>query len=202
MPITISAAMAAHIKQEHTTLATLWEITRVDGTIFRYTDHDVKIVFGGNEYLAGVGYDRSAIEDKADLSPDNTDVKGILNASADITRTDIRAGLFDGAEVYLTIVNWASPDDGSLIRRRGWFGEVKQNDLGQFDTELRGLSQALSETITKLFTPGCTVDLGSTECGIPLGGATERLDDTEYYIGDWVSIAELPIWCFKSHRLG
>lgn len=165
MPSAITLALSEHLEGECTTLATLWTVVRRDGVTFRYTDHDAAITFEGNEYVPGVGYDRSALEDKADLSVDNIDIKGILSTN-NISREDIRAGLFDGAEVTIRIVNWASPSDGAVIKRKGWFGNVKQNNRGEFDTELRGLSQALSESFTLPYTPGCTVDLGAPLCGV------------------------------------
>jgi len=160
MPLTLPPSLVAHLQDDSLTLATLWQIIRVDGLEYFYTDHDMDITFDGQIYKAGVGYDRSAIEDKGDLSPDNLDIQGILS-STEISREDIRAGMFDGAEVWIRIVNWNNPDGGAVIRRRGWLGEVKQNNLGQFDTELRGLSEALSERLSRVYTPGCVADLGS-----------------------------------------
>jgi len=193
MPLTLTAALSDHLDREALTLATLWEIIRVDGVTYRYTDHDQDITFEGQLYKSGVGYDRSAIEDKADLSSDNLNIQGTLSID-EITREDIRAGLLDGAEVWVRIVNWEAPDTGSLIRRRGWLGELKQNNLGQFDTELRGIAEAMSENLSRVYTPGCPADLGSV-----LGDNTEawcgrdlvpplRTDDTFYEAGKEVRV--------------
>ena len=42
---TCSTALAAHLAQGQTTLAYLWKVKRIDGTILGFTSHDVDIVF-------------------------------------------------------------------------------------------------------------------------------------------------------------
>jgi hypothetical protein len=56
-----------------TTLCQLWIITRKDGTIFRYTDHDVDVSYGGQTYVALNSQELSALEQKTDLSVDTLD---------------------------------------------------------------------------------------------------------------------------------
>lgn len=203
MPITIPAALQAHLDGETTTLCTLWTLIRTDGVTYRFTDHDTNVVFGGETFECGIGYDRTAIEDKADLSPDNMDVKGILDTSR-ISRRDIRAGLFDGAEVQIRVINYKNPGAGAVYRRRGWLGEVRQNNLGQFDTELRGLSEALSESLSRVYTPGCSVDLGS----VGLGQCNRKMvpdlraSDTEYETGEEVRIDGIDDLIFRCTTAG
>ena len=73
--------------------------------------------------------------------------------SDQITEADLRAGLFDHAEVTIILVNWDDPAQGGVILRRGWFGEVQTAETGIFRTELRGLAQALSQRIGELYSP-------------------------------------------------
>jgi len=201
MPLTLSAAFQTHLDGTLTTLTSLWKVTRVDGTVLYFTDHDEQITFDGNDYIVGVGYDRSAVEDKGDLSVDNMDVSGILETTA-IDREDIRGGLYDGAEVLISIVNYKDLTQGALVRRRGWFGALKQNNLGQFNTELRGMAEAFSETLVKTYTPACPVDLGSTACGIPLTTPLDRVDDTRYIENEWIFVYEYPDLIFRCSVAG
>ena len=201
MPLTLTAGFRTHLAGELTTLCTLWDIERRDGAIYRFTDHDQDVVYLGNRYTAGIGYNRSAVEDKHDMSVDNMEVQGILDTTL-ISRDDVRAGLFDGALVTLTVVNYADLSTAGVIRRRGWFGEVKQNNRGEFNVELRGLSQALSEPLTDIYTPGCRVDLGSPRCQVPLSGAADRQDDTYYSTGQWIRIPEYPTYPFNCVKAG
>lgn len=200
MPSTVPALLAQHLAGETTTLCSLWTIVREDGTTYYFTDHDQDIRYGGNLYLTGVGYNRSAIEDKHDFSVDNMDVRGILD-SARISREDVRAGRFDGASVTITIINYADPAAGGIVKRKGWFGTVTQNNRGEFDVELRGLAEALQAQFTSAYTPACRVDLGSTKCGIPLSGTpTAWNDETRYTVGQWISVpgASLIFQCTTS----
>jgi len=181
MPLTLSGSLQAHLDGEVQTLCTLWTIERRNGTVLRFTDHDKDLYYGGNTYVAGIGYDRSAIEDKMDLSVDNMDIKGLFDESL-VKRSDLRGGMYDGARVRLEMINYKDLTQGTIVRRTGWLGSTKQNTAGQFEVELRGLSQALTETMTRIYAPGCTVDFGSTLCqvallepsGLPRGEAVAR----------------------------
>jgi hypothetical protein len=48
MPKNLTAAMRAHLDAETTRLAAIWRITRKDGALFFFTDHDRDIAFGGD----------------------------------------------------------------------------------------------------------------------------------------------------------
>lgn len=201
MPATLSAALQSHLDGELKTLTTLWRITRVDGARFFFTDHDVAITYEGQVYKTGVGYDRSAVEDKRDFSVDNTEVRGILNFE-DVSRSDVRAGLFDSAEVEILIVNYEDLSQGAITRRRGWLGDVKQNNKGEFTAELRGLTQALAEGMATTYVPNCRVDLGSPECRVPLDTLTEREGDTLYQPGEWMHVSDYPDYVWRCTGAG
>ncbi|HVL73096.1 MAG TPA: DUF2163 domain-containing protein [Beijerinckiaceae bacterium] len=181
----VSAALAQHLAGPVTTLATCWRITRRDGRSFFFTDHDRDLLFEGDLYLASAGYSRTAISNDASLSVDNLDVEGVFDSAA-ITEEELRAGLFDHAEVRIFLVNWAAPSQGALRMRRGWFGEVVLNEQGTFRTELRGMTQALQQQIGELYSPECRADLGDHRCKVPLadwtrsGLVTSVLDRTAF----------------------
>jgi len=183
LPKSISAGLDTHLGLVTTTLATCWRITRTDKVEFFFTDHDKNILFGGNTYLASAGYTRTAIENDSSLSVDNLDVIGIFD-SASITEADVIAGKFDYAEIRIFVVNWNDLTQLDLKMRRGWFGEVIVTESGFFRAELRGLAQAYSQNILKLYAPECRTDLGSKlECKVPLNPSiVGRL--TAYSIGD------------------
>jgi hypothetical protein len=163
----VSAQLATHLAGPVTTLATCWSITRRDGAVFRFTDHDRDIAFDGNSYLARFGYSRTAVVSDAQLAVDNLDVDGIFDDEA-ITEEEMRAGLFDYAEVRLFLVNWADPGMGALRLRRGWLGEVTLTENGMFRSELRGLTQALQQEIGELYSAECRADLGDQRCRVPV----------------------------------
>lgn len=184
---TTSPTLAAHLAGEVTTLATCWRIARMDGQVFRFTDHDRDLLVDGETYRASTGYSRTAVASNADLAVDNLDVEGVFD-SAELSETDLRAGRFDRAEVRIFLVNWADPGQGVLKLRRGWFGEVSLGEQGIFRTELRGLTQALAQRIGELYGPECRADLGDPRCQVPVEPPLS-VRGTAYAKGDVVRVA-------------
>ncbi len=182
----VSEALATHLAGPVTTLATCWRITRRDGQSYFFTDHDQDLVVDGATYTASTGYSRTAISNEASLSVDNLDVEGVFDSAA-ITEEDLRAGLFDQAEVRIFLVNWADPAMGILRLRRGWFGEVTLSEQGMFRTELRGMTQTLQQRVGALYSPECRADLGDMRCRVPILPA-EIARNTLYAPGDLVRV--------------
>ncbi len=183
----VSTALAAHLAGSVTTLATCWRITRLDGVVFRFTDHDQDLEVDGEVYAASAAYSRTAISNDAGMGVDNLDAEGVLDSAA-VTEEELRAGLFDQAEVRIFLVNWAAPAMGALRLRRGWFGEVVLTEQGVFRTELRGLTQALQRRIGELYSPECRADLGDHRCRVPVWPAVVARE-TAYALGDHVRVA-------------
>lgn len=165
-----SSQLAAHIAGETTTLATCWKVTRGDGAVFGFTDFDRDLVIDGVVYEARTGYTRSAIHAISDLSVDNLDIESALDSEA-LAAPDLRAGVWDNAEVLIFLVNWAELAQGKIILKRGTIGQVELRDA-VFKAELRGLTQALSQQIGELYTPDCRADLGDARCKVDLAALT------------------------------
>jgi uncharacterized phage protein (TIGR02218 family) len=108
MPKNLTPAMRAHLYSETTRLAAIWRITRKDGAQFFFTDHDRDIVFGGDTYRADAGFERTAIRSDAGFAVDNLDLVGVF-AEGGIVEDEVRAGLFDDAEIRVSFVNWEDP---------------------------------------------------------------------------------------------
>ena len=162
MPKIITSAMRAHLDAETTRLAAIWRITRKDGEQFFFTDHDRDIVFGGEVYRADAGFARTAIRSDAGFAVDNLDLVGVF-AEGGIVEDEVRAGLFDGAEIVISFVNWQDPDGHGEIRlRHGTLGETRLTPQGYFHAELRGLSQPLAQSTLEVFSPNCRADLGDS----------------------------------------
>ena len=158
--------MTTHIAGKVTQLSSMWQIVRTDGVTYRFTDHARDITYGGNLYDATSGFSRSNIQSRTDMSPDNLDVAGILSNDA-ITDVDLRAGLFDFAEVRFFLVHWGDPDTFSDIKmRKGVLGEIKITGEDSYTAELRGLSQIFARRVLSVYSPECRVDLFSAECGL------------------------------------
>ena len=168
--ITVTPQLKAHFGGDYLTLATLWSVARVDGTMFYFTDHDQDIIYQGAAYLAASGYVPSAVQTSAGLQVDNLEVTSVLD-SAFITDADLVAGLWDYAEVVIMVVNWADLTMADMVIRRGRMGEVSAGKMS-FVAELRGMAQNLQQEIGRLIMPTCNADLGDSRCQVVLSGFT------------------------------
>ena len=184
MAKTISTEMRTHLDQEVTTLCTCWQITRIDGVVYRFTDSDQDVVHEGQTFESIGAYKRTAIESTATLSVDNLEVMGLIDNLV-LPERDLRAGLFDGADVRIFITSWQPAVTGDVKMRRGFFGEVQVMPNGTYQVELRGLLQRLGYEYTDLVTPQCRLDLGEPSCGIPIPKG-QVLRSTAYAVGDVV----------------
>lgn len=162
----ISTELKLHISGEVTTLATCWHLQRRDGEVLGFTDHDNDLVIESITYKAATGFTPSAVQTTASFAVDNLDIEGMLDSTA-ITENDIRAGLYDHAEIQVFSVNYKDLSQGRLILRTGWLGEVSFSQ-NKFITEVRGLAQSLSQKIGDVFSPTCRALLGDAKCKIDL----------------------------------
>jgi uncharacterized phage protein (TIGR02218 family) len=165
---TLPDGLQDHLDTGATTLCWCWKLTRADGIVQGFTDHDRDVAFGGATYAAASGISAGEVQSSLDLSVDNLAVAGALSSDA-LNETDLAAGLYDGAAVELWRVDWAAPDMRVLMRK-GTLGEVKRGPLA-FEAELRGLMQALNQPVGRAYCYACDADVGDTRCGIDVANA-------------------------------
>lgn len=163
---TISTSFQTHLESEVQTVALCWKIQRKDGTIYRYTDHDAAIVYDGSTYTPIDSGSPSNYRQNAALSPANIDFNMVFGTGSG-RDAEIRAGLFDYAEMWTFKINWADPSTTSGIVKLayGRLGEVEIKD-NQARIELRSLTQLLSVPIGRIYTPECNASLGDVRCTI------------------------------------
>ncbi len=166
----VSSQFEAHLQGECTTLATLWKLTRRDGVVMGFTDHESDINFESLLYKARSGFQPTAVNNKSDFSVDNIDIDGILDAS-DIREDDLQTGIYDYAELEIHMINYADITQGSLLLKRGWLGEVRLT-RGQFVAEVRGLAQKLSQQTGRFYAEQCDASLGDARCKVDVSGVT------------------------------
>ena len=155
----LAAALAAGV----TTLATCWRLTRADGRVLGFTDHDRPIVYGGVTHEAATGFTASEAIARADLSVGGLEVDGALTSDS-LTVADVEAGLWDGAAVVVDLVDWSDPNR-RLTLRAGTLGEIVRTD-GAFTAEIRSAAHRLDETRGRLFQHRCDAELGDARCGV------------------------------------
>lgn len=158
-------SLQAHLETGATTVARAWRLTRADGVVMGFTDHDRDLHFDGVAYRAGAGLTARALEQTTGLSVDNSEAVGALS-DAGLTAEDIRAGRYDGAALVISEVNWAEPSQRRVMFR-GSLGEVSHQG-GAFRAELRGLTEALGVGGGRIYQADCTAVLGDGACRFDL----------------------------------
>lgn len=162
---TLDPGFASHIGSGATTLATCWRITRTDGQVLGFTDHDVTLSFDGTDFDPAHGLDGGESASKLGAQVDTSEIVGIIH-SDDVSEDDILLGRYDGAEVETWRVNWRDVSVRHLLRRDS-VGEIVRED-GVFRLELRSAQHALNLPKGKIYQTLCGTRLGEAPCGINL----------------------------------
>ncbi len=164
----MNAGLAAHLATGLTTVCQCWAITRRDGVVLGFTDHDRPLQFGGMDFRADSGLSARALVQGTGLAVDNSEAMGVLK-DASLTEAEIEAGRFDGAEVMVWLVNWQRVSDRQ-VRFRGTIGEIRRG-AGAFHAELRGLTEALNQPQGRVYQRMCSAVLGDQSCRFDLTDA-------------------------------
>mgnify|MGYP000398044816 CR=1 FL=1 len=162
----VSEDLLAHLGTGVTTLCRCWAVTRRDGVVMGFTDHDRELSFEGITFGANTGLTARALTQTTGLSVDNTEAVGALSDAA-VREADLLAGRYDGAEIRVWLVNWAAPEQ-RVLQFQGAIGEVTRSG-GAFQAELRGLAEALNQPQGRVYQKPCTAVLGDGACGFDLG---------------------------------
>ncbi|MCB1504693.1 MAG: DUF2163 domain-containing protein [Hyphomicrobiaceae bacterium] len=159
----IDAGLAAHLASGVTSLCWCWRLTRYDGAVMGFTDHDRNLNFDGTTFEAAAGFTASEIKDVVGLAVDNLEVTSALSSER-LDERDLVAGLYDDARVEIYRVNWEAPSQRVLMRK-GSLGEVRRSG-STFTAEVRGLAHYLQQPVGRLFQYTCDANLGDVRCGV------------------------------------
>jgi len=161
----IPPALQAKLDAGVTTLARCWIITRRDGVVMGFTDHDADITVAGILCHAGTGLNASEATARLGLQVDGAEIAGAL-ADESLAENDLAAGRYDAASIEVHLVDWSDPSL-SLLLSKGVLGEVRREGAA-FTAELRSLAHRLNEESGRLYTATCSADLGDARCTVDL----------------------------------
>jgi uncharacterized phage protein (TIGR02218 family) len=159
------AGLQAHLVSGATTLCWCWRLTRRDGVVIGFTDHDRDLTFDGTTFEAEAGFTASEIHDSVGLSVDNLEVESAL-VSDRLDDAGLAGAKFDGARIEIIRVNWQNTDQRVLMRA-GSLGEVRRHGA-TFSAEVRGLAHYMGQPSGRLYQHNCDVNVGSKRCGVML----------------------------------
>lgn len=170
--------MSLFLKKPLATIALCWRLERRDGVALGFTTHDRDLSIGGLVYRAAPGMLPSSITRSDGFDLDTLDVEGALTSDA-ITAADLKAGRWDGAGVFVFMVDWEAPDPGSGSGTGGETLAIARGELGEisikgdaFEAELKGPTAALDRPAVEQTSPECRARLGDRRCRVDLAART------------------------------
>lgn len=162
----IPSGLQAKLNGGATTLCRCWVITRRDGIVLGFTDHDEDVPLDAVICLAGTGLTASEATQQLGLAVTVTELSGALSSDA-LDEDDLAAGRFDAAQIAMWLVDWSEPSLRVLLSS-GTLGEVRREG-GAFVCEMRGLADRLAQESGRLYTAACDADLGDARCTVDRG---------------------------------
>ncbi len=149
-----------------TTLCFCWRVTKRDGAVLGFTDHDRVLRFGGADFEPDSGFSQSEAQSSLGLAVDTAEVEGAIS-SARLSEAEIDAGLFDGAKVETFRVDWMKPDEAEPIRVSAIAKIVRRDGL--LVAELESLARNLDRPAGRRLRRDCDAMLGDARCRFDLG---------------------------------
>lgn len=159
----MTSTLEAHLAGEVTSLCHCWRLTRRDGVVLGFTDHDRSLEFAGTSFSPQTGLTSTEARSAHGFGMDTADVEGALS-SLGITEVDIVDGLYDGAEVETFLVNWREPGQNMLVRA-ATIAELRRAD-NAFVATLEGPGRGLDIVRGRYVRRGCDAELGDSRCKV------------------------------------
>lgn len=145
------------------TLCYCWLLTRADGTILGFTDHDQTIRIDDTDCMPQTGMTAGTMELESGFALNGGQAEAALSTDA-ISSDDILDGLYDRATVQLYLVNWRAPETAQLLRTMR-IAKITQAD-GIFSAEMDGLLSGFDAPQGRHFRRNCDATFGDANCGI------------------------------------
>ena len=164
----VNGSLQAKLDAGMSQLCHIAKITRKDGEIIRVTDNDQPVTISGDgTYTPDNSMMFSAITTTANNGIQSTDCN-VLFSPDGITEQDVIRGLYDNAEIELSVCDWSNTSWGKLLLMSGNLSvfNVTDKKTGQF--EVRGKLSRGDARIGEYYTYECRADLGDARCGVNL----------------------------------
>ncbi|WP_339913283.1 DUF2163 domain-containing protein [uncultured Brevundimonas sp.] len=159
----IPEEMAARIESGTATLCHVWRLTRRDGVVTGFTDHDRDLTVDGVVCRAASGWMAGAGESAVGSTAGSFVASGGLDDDA-LTEADIRAGRYDGARVALWRVDWREP----TLAVRLWTATLTRlrREGEGLVAEMEGPLAALERVVGRTYGRDCDAVLGDGRCRV------------------------------------
>jgi len=161
---TLPAELAARIESGAATLCHVWRLTRADGAVSGFTDHDRDLSHDGLLCLAGAGWTGGVASRGLGAGEAGAMVAAGAFAADGLDPDDLAAGLYDGAVVECRRVDWSAPDLFVPL----WIARISRvrREGEAFTADLEGPLAQLERVAGRSYGRLCDANLGDDRCGV------------------------------------
>jgi uncharacterized phage protein (TIGR02218 family) len=145
--------------------ARLCVITRTDGTVYRIAESDEAISVSGDTYQVVPGFQVSAVKHTSGGEMPSCQFVAVHGNGETINTADLDAGLFDGADIQLYIVDRMNLTSKGLLFS-GSIATISYNIENQVTFDVKGPAVSARVLMTQKRSPMCRTDLFSELCGL------------------------------------
>ena len=179
---TLPTSLKSKLARGHTTFATIWTILRTDGTVLRATDAQKNLIIGDYTYRCDLGLTRTDISESSGLEPSEYELTGRFKADG-ISERDLRAELYESAQVRMQLVDWADLSVQPINLMTGIVSETRLEADGKVTLVIQSLRILLALEVGESFSPNCRARFCDARCKLSLAnfswdGTIAALDPT------------------------
>lgn len=167
----IPPGIQAKLSAGASTLARCWRVTRRDGAVYGFTEHDRPLFAVGTTFEAATGLSASAAANAVGFNVPNEEVVGGFSSEA-VTEQDIAIGLWDGATVDVYLVDWENPAEAIQVFS-GTVGELRRTET-VYRGDIEGPQRAARHTKGRIYQRRCDAVLGDGRCKVDLEDAAYK----------------------------
>lgn len=168
MTLTIANPLNSVANHRAHYLASLWQITRRDGTQLRLTSHSTNVQFdagAGKQIFEPTGAPNiTAMRREEGMKDQEEEMFGAVTSDK-ITYQDLEAGLYREAEILQFLVDPRFPWGGAFYTARFWITDT-EFDGENWRADLMGATGWLSGNFGRVFGRSCSADVFDTRCGL------------------------------------
>lgn len=164
---TVPDALADRIESGAATLCHVWRLTRADGSVRGFTDHDQDLLHDDVLCLAGAGWTGGVAGSGLGAGAAGAMVAAGAFAAEGLDPDDLAAGLYDGAIVECRRVDWSTPELFVSLWTAG-ISRVRR-DGEAFTADLEGPLAQLERVAGRSYGRLCDANLGDSRCGVDPG---------------------------------
>lgn len=177
-----SPQLKARLAVEATSLCRLWRVTRVDGTVLRWTDA-VKPVTIAIEpdltpqvYRSDLSFTSSAIFTSHSFANQQSVTLTFIMSDDGFAEEDIRSRRYDDATSEIMVVDYDNPEFGAITMFTGKWGTITLGNQKAATVEVQPSSAAVNGLGVgqEKYSQTCRASLGDSRCKVDLDALKEE----------------------------